>query len=98
MNDIIRWEDPPRHLRGPRPRRRTDDDGWGLVARKLRAHPKRWAVIFEPVDDGSAHTLANGIRGGRYPSFHPSLSFDAVTRRRDGVTRVYARYVGEDGS
>ena len=91
---VICWQDPPGQLRGPSPRRSTDN--WGETAATLRTRPGVWALILEVQEAGLASNLANAIKCGRYPSFHPTLSFEAVYRMRSGVFQVYARYLGED--
>lgn len=90
---VIRWEEPP-----PGNARRPLGSGhsrYTAVADELRAQPGRWALVFEG-RAGMATGLATHIRMGSMHCFTPAGDFDAVSRRIDGYTRVYARYVGDE--
>lgn len=91
---VLLWATPPGQMRGQKP---MVDDDWGSVAKELRDNPGRWGVIWEGDDPGYAANLASSVQVGRYPSFRPGGSFEAVSRKRDGVARVYARFVGGAG-
>jgi hypothetical protein len=92
VNAIIRWETPP-------PDRRA---GTGIpvfdheaIAAELRAHPRRWAVVFEGRYGMGGY--ATFIRTGRHAAYRPVGHFDAVRRYAaadDDVMIVYARYLG----
>lgn len=89
---VIRWEEPT-------PGRHRGNLGVGrsryeAVAAELRANPGRWALIYEAEGDSRA-ALATHIRMGQVQCFSPCGDFDAVSRRIEGVERVYARYVGD---
>jgi len=88
---VIRWEDPP-----PARSRRSAGVGhsrYSALADQLRARPGQWAMVGEkPGADGG---LATHIRMGQMLCFSPAGDFDATSRRVDGVTRVYARYLGD---
>ncbi|WP_143194346.1 hypothetical protein [Micromonospora sp. CB01531] len=85
---MIRWEDPPPQQRGGR---RPSGFPAELVARDLREHPGRWALVDE---SPNRLNLASHIRGGMYPAFRPAGSFEAVTRTDGTLVRTYARFVG----
>ena len=89
---VIAWEDPPLQLAGRK--RAPVQDNWAETAATLRTRPGIWAVILEADDRGEAANLSAAIRMGRYPSFHPTLSYEATYRTRNGKHLVYARYVG----
>lgn len=88
---VIRWEEPtPRKRPGPA------GQGWSRyagLAEELRANPGRWALVAERTDGN--HGLATHIRSGQMQCFTPTGDFDAASRCVDGITRVYARYVGD---
>lgn len=71
---------------------------WGrhyLIAHRLRARPKEWAVVGTYNGAESARATVRHIRKGRLESYRPAGSFEAEARTVDGEARVYARYVGE---
>lgn len=91
MTNVIRWEEPPvAKGQGAVGQRQSQYTG---VADQLRAHPGRWALVCEKQGRGGG--LASHIRMGQMQCFAPGGDFDAVQRTVDGVTRVYARYVGD---
>jgi hypothetical protein len=67
-------------------------------ARELRAHPHEWAVIRDYDNQRAANVFAWAVRKGQRAVFRPAGSFEATTRTVNGVTRVYARYVGGEQS
>jgi hypothetical protein len=105
----LNWEQ-PRRTRGGRPQ---PEPGPALaeIARQLRAHPNRAAVImtFPEGKASSARSMVTNIRRGRYQAFRPPGTFDAVSRLdweqdEDGnsvqVVKVYACFgdiIEEDG-
>src|SRR5690242_14079601 len=99
MTAVIRWEEPPATLRGQGRRgiRTTAADHWAAVAETLRDRPGEWAVIFEG-DNGPASGIATKVKRAYSPAFSPAESFDALIRKVDGQTLVYARYVGGEAS
>jgi hypothetical protein len=89
---VIRWEDPP-PSRSSIPGRARTPGRFTVVAEQLRANPGRWAVISE--SDGPQRGVAYHIRSGAIECFTPRGDFDAVTRRVNGRSLVYARYLGD---
>lgn len=95
---IIRWEDPTPAVAG---RRNSGQPGeatsrYTTIAADLRARRGRWAVVEEfagRLDRG----LSSKINKGAMVCFAPAGDFEAVTRRGEGVVRVYARYLGDGG-
>lgn len=89
---IVRWEDPP----GPRREtsRRGPRSRYAELAEQLRGNPGRWAVILETPQRGQS-ALATQIRMGGLTCFTPCGDFDARTIRANGITTIYARYVGD---
>jgi hypothetical protein len=89
---VLRWEEPPpaKHngagFGGPASR-------FAALADELRSRPGEWAVVCESAK--AAAGLATHIRMGQMRCFTPAGDFDAVTRRVDGLTLTYARYVGD---
>lgn len=63
------------------------------AAEELRDMPGVWGVIYESPSN-RATGMASHIVNGVYPCFRPPGSFQAVSRMRDGVRTLYARYVG----
>lgn len=93
MSSVLRWEEPPPSRFPDRPwttRRSHLED----LAEELRQRPSDWALVYEGTP-GRASGMATHIRLGQLRCFTPTGDFDAVTRKVDGVTRTYARYVGE---
>jgi hypothetical protein len=98
MTAVIRWEEPPRAA-AQAPRHRTRHSRLEPLAEELRGRPGEWALVFEDEAAGKANGMATHIRYGQLMCFAPAGDFDAVTRKVDAVTQVYARYVGdEDGA
>jgi hypothetical protein len=91
MKPILRWEEPPGHGNS----RGGSGSVWELIAEALRARPGEWAVIQE-TNPGTAGAMVNRVKTGWGP-FKPARSFQAVCRKVDDRTAVYAHYVG-DGS
>jgi hypothetical protein len=94
MTGVIKWIDPPLQRGGHAAVARGADD-WSHVAEELRGRPHQWGVIAEFAESGKAQGLSFAIMHGRYVSFIPTCDFEAVSRKQDGVSRVYARYVGQ---
>lgn len=93
MERVLRWEDPPPSKRAARfPRQRADR--WSVLAAELRAEPGRWAVVNESGHQGAGSGMASTIGLGLTVEFTPAGTFEAVSRKVDGITTVYARYVG----
>lgn len=90
---VIRWEQPPAPAQSARPYT-TRRSKLAPLADELRAQPGQWAVVFEG-SAGQATGMATHIRLGQMACFAPSGDFDATTRRSNGVTTTYARYVGD---
>lgn len=94
MSGVIRWEEPPGHYT---PAGRPIGGGhsrWDGVADELRTREGEWALISEESLPGSNRGLATQIRMGQMICFSPAGDFDAEARARDGIRRVWARYVG----
>lgn len=89
---VIRWEDPPEMRTGAGPRMKTH--AWAVIAKDLRDKPGDWGVVSEGHPDPS---IAPRIKTAKSPWFAPAGSFQVKTRRTNGVTVVYARYIGEAG-
>lgn len=91
---LIRREEPPPPAQPARPYT-TRRSKLTPLADELRARPGEWWVVYEgPV--GKATGMATHIRLGQMACFAPSGDFDATTRLSNGVTVVYARYVGDE--
>ncbi len=90
---IIRWEAPQPTNRGTGTGRRATR--FADAADQLRAHRGEWAVLLESTHPGKG-ALAGHIRMGALQAFAPAGDFEAVTRRINGHTVVYARYLGGD--
>lgn len=88
---IIRWEQPPAQRSGTT--RRGPASRYTKLAEQLRANPGRWAVIVETTKHGQS-SLATQIRMGGIACFTPCGDFDARAIRTDGITTIYACYVG----
>lgn len=86
---VIRWEDPPPSHSDRQEVALAHD----LIAYQLRRQPKEWAVVAEWSRDTG---LAGAIGRARMRAYSPRGAFEAVTRIKDGVPTVYARYVGEE--
>lgn len=96
MSGVLRWEEPPpRRAAGGYPQGRGKSR-WSGVADELRARPGEWGLIAETSADENTG-LATQIRMGQMVCFSPAGDFDAECRRQDGVRRVWAMYVGDDG-
>ena len=94
MSGILRWEEPPQQIGGRTPGfRPTPRDPYESAAAELRANPGVWGVVYEG-ENGIANGLAGRIKRGLSVAFQPAGVFDAVSRKRDGVTVTYARYIG----
>lgn len=86
---VIRWEDPPPDGRGEgRGRRHTDHEA---IAATLRRHPGRWGLIAMDLPSG----ISSAINTGQQAAYRPGGTFEAACRFRNGMTLLYARYVGE---
>jgi len=90
MSGAIRWEDPPPYQ--PRARK-GDGEDHRAFAHELKGRPGDWAVLPWPV--AQAVVTAAQIRSGSLAAYRPGGDFEAVSRTANGMTRVYARYVGE---
>lgn len=87
---VIRWETPP-----PAKHRVGQKDGhssYAELADELRANPGRWALVADR--PGSNTGLATHIRTGSIQCFTPAGDFEAESRRVDGRSLVYARFLG----
>lgn len=88
MSGVVRWEDPPPH---------GNRSQWQPVAEALRERPGEWALIAEGLKSGSAGAMSNAIKVGRFSCWRPAGTFESRTSARgDGLTDLYARYVGGD--
>lgn len=77
-SDIV-WEDPP-----DPGRRRTSRD-WAAIEAELRAHPGKWALVWENVKSA-------GHAGHRRTMFR-TMGFDVRSAKRDdGLFNVYVRW------
>lgn len=95
---VIRWETPPPPSRGRGNGRTGGTSRYTSIADELRARPGHWAVVEEkPLPPRINSGLATRISMGHMRCFGPPGDFQAVVRRKDGISRVYARYLG-DGS
>lgn len=95
---IIRWENPPPPARGRGGNHTGSRSRFTAIADELRARRGEWAVVEEKVLPPRTQSgLATRICMGHMRCFGPPGDFQAVVRRKDGVSRVYARYLG-DGS
>jgi hypothetical protein len=92
---VIRWEPPPKRTRA------VGRMNWQPVADALRAHPGRWALVFETsaldAEQRVTRGIANGIRTANLTAFRPAGSFESVTRMVGDRTYVYARCLSEGG-
>ena len=86
---IIRWQNPPASRGGGGNSSGGKPSAYQDIAADLRAHPGRWAVIFDGAI-GLAAQRAADIRQGVSRPFQPAGDFEAVARGRF----TYARYVG----
>lgn len=90
LDDII-WEDPPVLNAG-----RPADPAKAEFIEALKAHPGKWAIY--PRDfpsSGSAGGFSKDLRGAKQKD-HTPTGIESCTRTKDGITRVYARWVGLD--
>lgn len=96
MTRVLRWEEPPPNQLPTRPWT-TRHSHLKELADELRARPGNWALVFEQEGpaSGRAGAMATHIRLGQVRCFTPTGDFDAVTRKVENITCVYARYVGE---
>lgn len=96
MSGVVEWEAPSLEPGGPGTHARKDH---GVIAKELRANPNTWAVVRAESDKtwakAAASALASNIRGGRNRNYLPGGSFEAVAEEKDGMIRVFARYLGE---
>lgn len=91
----IKWEDPPRVDAYPR----GGKGKHAAIAEQLKARPGVWGRVFSSASAESARSMAYFInRAVRVKAYEPAGSFEAVSRKIDGETHVYARYVGGGGS
>lgn len=90
---VIRWENPP-PAKNPGSGSGGPASRFTALADELRARPGEWGVVFETPKPPNG--LATHIRMGQMRCFTPAGDFDAVTRRVDGITITYARYLGDD--
>lgn len=90
---VLRWEEPPPafHVR----KGRAPSSRLSPIADELRARPGQWGVVFEG-PGGAGGGMVTHIRLGQVACFAPAGDFDATGRTQNGVTTVYARYVGDD--
>lgn len=93
--EIVRWEEPPKEHGNKRP---GPPSRYQPIADALRARPGQWAVVLDGKSPGSAGGFAYRIRNGVGP-FAPAKHFDAkvVGPAGGSSSKVYARYVGEQG-
>jgi hypothetical protein len=91
----IQWEDPPK-VNEPK-----STDKWAAEALEFQAHPKRWGVL-DSAEVGESrkrqqalHAQASSIRQGRFRAFRPVGAWEAKTVTVKGVTKLFARYIGE---
>lgn len=78
----VEFEDPPET--------RVKYD-WPLIADKLRAHPMRWAKVF----DLDRTSVVNAIRQGAIAAVKPDLGFEVRTANNQRSPRrctLYMRY------
>jgi hypothetical protein len=83
---VIRWEDPP----SPGRRSAAPRFDSHAVAVALKAQPGRWAVVIE---NPPSVCMATYITSARASAFAPAGSFQARSRRIDGVQVIYARFL-----
>lgn len=95
MSGVLRWEEPPATRRKGGYPQGLSKSRWADVADDLRARPGEWALIAETAVATNSG-LATQIRMGQMVCFSPAGDFDAETRRKDGVRKVWAVYVGDD--
>lgn len=71
---------------------------WGEdIAPLLKERPGKWALVGTAEDPAGMRQLRNRattIRRGLTRVWKPRGEFDAVVRTQEGVTRLYACYVG----
>ncbi|MBA2951458.1 hypothetical protein [Streptomyces himalayensis] len=93
--DEIRWEEPPRVHSYPGGGRGRHAE----IAAQLKERPGEWAKVLTFASSETARSMAYSIRyAARLAAYRPAGAFEAVSRKVDGETCVYARYVGEGGS
>lgn len=88
---VIRWETPPA-AKG------AQVHDWAAIGAQLAAAPGRWALVAVCANGTVANSTAYNIRRGKYEPLMALGRFEAKSRTVDGEHRVYARYVGGDGS
>lgn len=93
----LTWEAPPPRERGGKKGQGLGQKHrpWAAIVLALKANPREWAVVATDTDNWRMYFTANDIRSANIRAFGPKASFEAVARTFGGVTRVYARYVGE---
>ncbi|MEU3522307.1 hypothetical protein AB0E62_00260 [Streptomyces sp. NPDC038707] len=93
----LKWEEPPtRRSHGGRP---YGTGKHAEIAARLRRRPGRWAVVGAFKSTSVSASMARSIRAGvNMSAYTPAGTFEAVARTVDGEHRVYARYVGGEGS
>lgn len=93
---VIRWETPPPPARGRGNGRTGSRSQYSAIADQLRARRGEWAVVEEKALPPRINSgLATRICMGHMRCFGPPGDFQAVVRRKDGMSRVYARYLGD---
>ncbi|WP_045746418.1 hypothetical protein [Actinoplanes rectilineatus] len=95
-HQVIRWENPPPSKvtvpAGRQPGSQYDD-----IASLLRDEPGRWAVIHEYKEKARATSASTTVKQAQVLCFAPAGSFEAVVRSINGVSVVYARFLGGGG-
>jgi hypothetical protein len=97
MAGVVEWAAPEVEPGGPGTHDRRDH---AAIAKSLRENPGQWAVVRAESTKvwakAAAGALASNIRGGRNGNYLPAGSFEAVAEEKDGMMRVYARYLGSE--
>lgn len=97
MSGVVEWAEPEVEPGGPGTHDRRDH---ATIAKSLRENPGKWAVVRAESSQtwakAAAGALASNIRGGRNANYLPAGTFEAVHEEKDGMLRVYARYLGSE--
>ncbi|MFF5471067.1 hypothetical protein [Streptomyces achromogenes] len=93
----LKWEEPPARKRhGGRP---YGTGKHAEIAARLKSRPGQWAVVGTYKSTSIAASMARSIRAGvNMSAYTPAGTFEAKARTVVGEHRVYARYVGGEGS
>jgi hypothetical protein len=93
----IEWATPTIEPGGPGTHDRRDH---AAIAKELRANPGQWAIVRAESSKtwakAAAGAMASNIRRGANRAYLPPWTFETVVEEKDGMLRVYARYLGSE--